>query len=106
MADLSLGGLAAHDSKFLTGMRLGMTAVLLGVLLAELYVSSGGIGYFTRRFTESFDPTKLFGLVALIAAMAIVLNEIARRAEMRFGSGARIEGRASFVLVLAWTVRA
>ncbi len=68
-----------------TGMRLGMTAVLLGVLLAELYVSSAGIGYFTRRFTESFDPTKLFGLVALVAAMAIVLNETVRRAELRFG---------------------
>jgi NitT/TauT family transport system permease protein len=71
--------------SFFTGMRLGMTAVLLGVLLAELYVSSAGIGYFTRRFTESFDPTKLFGLVALIAAMAIVLNEMVRRAEIRFG---------------------
>ena len=71
--------------SFFTGMRLGMTAVLLGVLLAELYVSSAGIGYFTRRFTESFDPTKLFGLVALVAAMAIVLNEVVRRAEVRFG---------------------
>jgi ABC-type nitrate/sulfonate/bicarbonate transport system permease component len=70
--------------SFFTGMRLGMTAVLLGVLLAELYVSSAGIGYFTRRFTESFDPTKLFGLVALVAVMAIVLNEIVRRAEVRF----------------------
>lgn len=71
--------------SFFTGMRLGMTAVLLGVLLAELYVSSAGIGYFTRRFTESFDPTKLFGLVAVVAAMAILLNEIVRRAEVRFG---------------------
>ena len=71
--------------SFFTGMRLGMTAVLLGVLLAELYVSSAGIGYFTRKFTESFDPTKLFGLVAVVAAMAIVLNEIVRRAEVRFG---------------------
>ncbi|MGE5304482.1 MAG: ABC transporter permease [Alphaproteobacteria bacterium] len=71
--------------SFFTGMRLGMTAVLLGVLLAELYVSSAGIGYFTRRFTESFDPTKLFGLVALVAAMAIALNEIVRRAEIKFG---------------------
>jgi ABC-type nitrate/sulfonate/bicarbonate transport system permease component len=68
-----------------TGMRLGMTAVLLGVLLAELYVSSAGIGYFTRRYTESFDPTKLFGLVALVAAIAIILNEIVRRAELKFG---------------------
>ena len=70
--------------SFFTGMRLGMTAVLLGVLLAELYVSSSGIGYFTRRFTESFDPTKLFGLVAVVAALAIGLNEIVRRAELRY----------------------
>ncbi|HEY2136512.1 MAG TPA: ABC transporter permease subunit, partial [Xanthobacteraceae bacterium] len=33
--------------SFFTGMRLGMTGVLLGVLLAELYVSTAGIGYFT-----------------------------------------------------------
>jgi NitT/TauT family transport system permease protein len=70
--------------SFFAGMRLGMTGVLLGVLLAELYVSSGGIGYFTTQFTESFNPTKLFGLVAMLAAMAIALNEIVRRAEIRF----------------------
>ena len=70
--------------SFFAGMRLGMSGVLLGVLLAELYVSTGGIGYFTQMFTESFDPTKLFGLIAMLAAMAIALNEIVRRAEIRF----------------------
>src|SRR4029077_6068216 len=33
--------------SFFAGMRLGMTGVLLGVLLAELYVSTAGIGYYT-----------------------------------------------------------
>jgi len=66
------------------GMRIAMTGVLLGVLLAELYVSTAGIGYFTTLFTQNFDPTKLFGLVAMLATMAIVLNEIVRRAEVRF----------------------
>src|SRR5580704_11472999 len=66
------------------GMRLGMSGALLGVLLAELYVSTAGIGHFTTMFTENFDPTKLFGLVAMLATMAIVLNEIVRRAETRF----------------------
>jgi ABC-type nitrate/sulfonate/bicarbonate transport system permease component len=70
--------------SFFAGMRLGMTGVLLGVLLAELYVSTAGIGHFTTMFTENFDPTKLFGLIAMLAAMAIVLNEIVRRAELRF----------------------
>ena len=46
---------------FFAGMRLGMTGVLLGVLLAELYVSTAGIGYFTQLFTQAFDPTKLLG---------------------------------------------
>jgi NitT/TauT family transport system permease protein len=70
--------------SFFAGMRLAMTGVLLGVLLAELYVSTAGIGYFTTLFTQSFDPTRLLGLVALLAAMAIVLNEIVRRAEVHF----------------------
>jgi len=70
--------------SFFAGMRLGMSGVLLGVLLAELYVSTAGIGYFTTMFTQAFDPTKLFGLIAMLAAMAIALNEIVRRAEVRF----------------------
>src|SRR3954452_1270850 len=70
---------------FFAGMRLGMTGVLLGVLLAELYVSTAGIGQFTAIFTQAFDPTKLLGLVSVLAAMAIALNEIVRRAEVHFG---------------------
>jgi NitT/TauT family transport system permease protein len=71
--------------SFFAGMRLGMTGVLLGVLLAELYVSTAGIGYFTTMFTQSFNPTDLLGLISVLAAMAIILNEIVRRAEVHFG---------------------
>src|SRR5207237_1230616 len=62
--------------SFFAGLRLGMTGVLLGVLLAELYVSTAGIGHFTTLFTQSFNPTKLLGLISMLAAMAILLNEI------------------------------
>jgi ABC-type nitrate/sulfonate/bicarbonate transport system permease component len=68
---------------FFTGMRLGMSLVLLGVLLAELYSSQGGIGQYTTAYTEAFQPAHLFGLVAILAAMAIALNETVRRAELR-----------------------
>jgi NitT/TauT family transport system permease protein len=71
--------------SFFAGLRLGMTGVLLGVLLAELYVSAAGIGYFTQLFTQNFEPTNLLGLISVLAAMAIVLNEIVRRAEVHFG---------------------
>jgi NitT/TauT family transport system permease protein len=70
--------------SFFAGMRLGMSGVLLGVLLAELYVSTNGIGYFTTLFTQNFEPTKLLGLISILAAMAIALNTIVRRAENRF----------------------
>ena len=66
-----------------TGMRLAMAATLLGTLLAELYVTSAGIGYYSHTFTETFRPDLLFALIVVLATMAIVLNEIMRRAEIR-----------------------
>lgn len=69
--------------SFFTGMRLAMTGDLLGVLLAELYVSQAGVGHFTRLFTESFEPAKLFALITCLAAIAVLLNELCRRAERR-----------------------
>jgi NitT/TauT family transport system permease protein len=69
-----------------TGMRLGLTATLLGVLLGELYVSAGGIGHFTRQFSETFQPDKLFALISALALFAIAINETMRQIERRFSS--------------------
>jgi ABC-type nitrate/sulfonate/bicarbonate transport system permease component len=70
--------------SFFTGMRLGMTAVLLGVLIAELYVSTAGLGFVTRHLAQSFSPPKLFALIAVLATIAVTLNELCRIAERRF----------------------
>jgi ABC-type nitrate/sulfonate/bicarbonate transport system permease component len=67
-----------------TGLRLAMTMTLLGVILAELYVSTSGIGYFTKLFAETFDPSPLFALIGTLALMAIALNELVRVIERRF----------------------
>ncbi|HVB34101.1 MAG TPA: ABC transporter permease subunit [Patescibacteria group bacterium] len=69
---------------FFTGMRLAMTTVLLGVLLAELYVSQAGVGHFASQFTQTFQPQKLFALIVLLAAIAVTLNEACRWGEKRF----------------------
>ena len=69
-----------------TGMRLGMSATLLGVIIAELYVSSGGIGFYTFQFTDSFRPDRLFALIGALALMAIVFNETVRRTEVRLSA--------------------
>jgi NitT/TauT family transport system permease protein len=66
-----------------TGMRLAMSAVLLGVLLAELYVSQAGVGFLTSMYTQTFQPQNLFALVAILAAIAVALNELCRASERR-----------------------
>jgi site-specific recombinase len=35
-------------------------------------------------FTQSFDPSRLLGLIAVLAVMAIALNMALRRAELHF----------------------
>lgn len=67
-----------------TGMRLGVSAVLIGVILAELYASQRGVGYYIRHYSETFESQYLFALVALVSALGICLNELLRRAETHF----------------------
>ena len=69
------------------GLRLGMTLNLLGVILAELYVSTSGVGYFTKLFAEDFNPGPLFALIGSLAFIAILFNELVRIAERRLTPG-------------------
>lgn len=75
--------------SFFAGMRLSMAMTLLGVILAELYASIDGVGYFAHLYAESFDAAPLFALILALASMAVILNEAARRAELRFGGPRR-----------------
>jgi ABC-type nitrate/sulfonate/bicarbonate transport system permease component len=70
--------------SFFAGLRLSMTMTLLGVILAELYVSVGGIGYFTRQFANSFDPAPLFALILALTFIAIMMNALVRMVERRY----------------------
>ena len=67
-----------------TGMRLAMAGTLLGVLLAELYVSTAGVGAYTTQFSSAFQPQNLLGLIAILAAMAVILNGLCSLGEKRF----------------------
>jgi ABC-type nitrate/sulfonate/bicarbonate transport system permease component len=66
------------------GLRLAMTLTLLGVVLAEIFVSQGGIGFYTLAYSETFNPAALMALVLTLALMAIALNELVRLIEARF----------------------
>jgi ABC-type nitrate/sulfonate/bicarbonate transport system permease component len=75
--------LPAMVSSLFAGLRLSMTLCMLGVILAELYVSTTGIGHFTTLFAQDFDPAPLFALVAILAGVAIAMNQTVRIAGRR-----------------------
>lgn len=71
--------------SIITGLRLGLSQVVLGVMLAELFSSSTGLGYWVRQFTATFKPAELFAVFFAVAAFAILGNELMRWLERRAG---------------------
>jgi ABC-type nitrate/sulfonate/bicarbonate transport system permease component len=69
----------------ITGLRLGMSQTVLGVLLAELYGASTGIGFFVAQYTQSFKSAQVFALFFVVASLAILVNEGLRVLEVRAG---------------------
>lgn len=68
-----------------TGLRLGMNHTLLGVVLAELFFSQrGGMGYYINLLTSSFKTDELFAIVVVVAAIAILANQVLLKLERHF----------------------
>jgi ABC-type nitrate/sulfonate/bicarbonate transport system permease component len=67
----------------LEALRISMIFNLTGVILAEMYASRDGIGHQIATWGENFQMKQLLAGVVLIAAIAIVLNELIRWVETR-----------------------
>lgn len=69
--------------SLLTGLRLGLTQTLLGVLLAELYSANTGVGAIALRYSQSFQTDQAFAVFALVAGIAVVANSAMAQLEHR-----------------------
>ncbi len=67
----------------LEALRISMIFNLTGVILAEMYASRDGIGHQIATWGENFQMKQLLAGVVLIAAIAIVFNELIRWVETR-----------------------
>jgi len=65
----------------LEALRISMIFNLTGVILAEMYASRDGIGHQIATWGENFQMKQLLAGVVLIAAIAIVFNELVRWVE-------------------------
>jgi NitT/TauT family transport system permease protein len=67
----------------LEALRISMIFNFTGVMIAEMYASRLGIGRLIADWGENFEMTKLFAGVILLAAAAMVFNEMIRSLEAR-----------------------
>lgn len=67
-----------------TGVRLALGRLLIGVVVAEIYAQTEGIGVMIERAAEALDGGRMLFGVLLFTLMGIVTTEAAGRIERRF----------------------
>lgn len=66
--------------------RLGMIFNITAVLLAEIYGARDGIGYRIAGWGESLQMPQLYAALAIVAVLAIAVNELLQQVETRLGA--------------------
>jgi ABC-type nitrate/sulfonate/bicarbonate transport system permease component len=67
----------------IAGFRLAIGRVLIGVVVAEMFASTAGLGYLVFQAGAAYDTTQVFVGAGLLAAAGIALNSILRSVERR-----------------------
>jgi NitT/TauT family transport system permease protein len=68
----------------LTGIRLGISRSLKGMVNSETIISVTGIGALIIRFGRSFDVAGLYAVILLVISLAVVLTSIVQMLETKF----------------------
>jgi ABC-type nitrate/sulfonate/bicarbonate transport system permease component len=68
----------------LTGLRLGLGHALVGIVVAEMYGASEGIGYLIAVAGARFQTDKVMVGIIIIAGLGVTMTELLRYAERRF----------------------
>jgi NitT/TauT family transport system permease protein len=65
------------------GLRLGVGRGLVGVVVAELFGATSGLGYMINVASQVFDMAGLFAAVVILAAAGVISTELIRVVERR-----------------------
>lgn len=71
----------------LTGLRLAIGRGLIGVVVADLFGASSGLGLNLQRSAQSFDTANIFAVTVLLAFLGIALTGIIEFFERRAYKG-------------------
>jgi len=78
--------LPAMAPILLESARLGMVFNITAVLLCEIYGARDGIGYRIAAWGENLQMPQLYAALAIVAAVAVAVNEALRAVETRLGA--------------------
>lgn len=69
--------------SILTGMKVAMSLALVGTIVGEFVASQRGLGYIILTAQGTFDTTRVFASIVLLALMGIVLYGLVAALEWR-----------------------
>jgi NitT/TauT family transport system permease protein len=70
----------------LTGIRQGVGRGLVGMVTAEFFLSSSGIGQLIMRSGQDFDIPSLYGSILVVTILGVALISLGRALENRFAA--------------------
>jgi ABC-type nitrate/sulfonate/bicarbonate transport system permease component len=68
--------LPATVPYILSGVRLAIGRALVGAIVAEFFMGSGGLGFFVQQQASQFNTSESMAGIVILAVVAIVLNNI------------------------------
>jgi|SRR4051794_5880900 ABC-type nitrate/sulfonate/bicarbonate transport system permease component len=75
----------------LTGIRQAVARALVGMIAAEFFLSSSGVGQLVMRSGQDFDIPALYGAILMVTILGVVLMAIGRALENHFAAWRGLE---------------
>jgi NitT/TauT family transport system permease protein len=75
--------LPSASSWIFVGLKTALPYALIGVIIGEMIASNKGLGYLVQRAGSEFDTAGAFAALAVIALIAVVLNEFVQTVQTR-----------------------
>lgn len=76
--------LPASIPFIVAGLKLAVSRGLIGMLVAEFYVSSKGLGYLMTFYGSTFQTSKFLAVVLIVVAIGVTLTTAVNLLENRF----------------------
>lgn len=75
-----------------SGIQQGIGRGLVGVIIAEIFGGSNGLGYLVKRSADTFNSSLMYAVLLLLAVVSLTLIQITRWLEAYVAPWRRVEG--------------